>query len=75
MTSSLTVTVDVDKLGVVSKHQAKMATDQTYRNRALTPPGGNAPGSGGKPANTKSNNLPAIPGVVATGTATNPDPK
>lgn len=69
MSSSLTITVDVDSLGVVARHHAKMATDQSYRNAALTPPGGKAPGSGGKPASTVSGHLPRIPGVVEAGTA------
>jgi hypothetical protein len=40
--------VDVDKLGVCARHEYLMATDQEYRDRALTPPGGLAPGEGGK---------------------------
>jgi hypothetical protein len=43
-----TVEVDVDDLGVASKHEFLMANDQDYRDAALTPPGGKAPGEGGK---------------------------
>lgn len=41
--------VDVNDLGVLGRHHARMANDQDYRDRALTPPGGKAPGEDGKP--------------------------
>ena len=43
-----TVEVDADDLGVCTKHDFLMANDQDYRHAALTPPGGHAPGTGGK---------------------------
>lgn len=46
----ITVQVDPDGLGVTSRHHYRMANDQDYRDRALTPPGGKAPGEGDKPA-------------------------
>lgn len=46
----ITVEVDVDDLGVLAKHHYRMANDQDYRDNALTPPGGKAPGEGDKPA-------------------------
>lgn len=49
-TQKVTVEVDVNDLGVVSRHHFLMANDQDYRDRALTPPGGKAPGEDGKPA-------------------------
>lgn len=48
-TKKVTVEVDPDELGVVSRHHFRMANDQEYRDRALTPPGGKAPGEDGKP--------------------------
>lgn len=42
------VEVDPDQLGVASRHHFLMANDQDYRDAALTPPGGKAPGEGGK---------------------------
>jgi len=45
----VTVEVDVEDLGVVSRHHYLMANDQEYRDEALTPPGGKAPGEGDKP--------------------------
>lgn len=50
MGETITVEVDVDDLGVLARHHYRMANDQEYRDRALTPPGGKAPGEGGKPA-------------------------
>lgn len=44
----ITVEVNPDDLGVVSRHHFLMANDQDYRDRALTPPGGLAPGEGDK---------------------------
>jgi hypothetical protein len=49
-TDKITVEVDVDDLGVLAKHHYRMANDQEYRDNALTPPGGKAPGEGSKPA-------------------------
>lgn len=46
----VTVEVDPDDLGVLSRHQFRMANDQDYRDRALTPPGGKAPGEDEKPS-------------------------
>lgn len=46
--TKVTVEVDVDDLGVASRHHFRMANDQDYRDRALTPPGGLAPGEGDK---------------------------
>ena len=48
-TEKITVEVNPDDLGVVSRHHFLMANDQEYRDRALTPPGGKAPGEGDKP--------------------------
>jgi hypothetical protein len=45
---TITVEVDPDSLGVLARHHYLTANDQEYRNRHLTPPGGNAPGEGGK---------------------------
>jgi hypothetical protein len=42
-----------------------METDQEYRDRALTPPGGIAPGEGDKPKDKISGDVPAVPGVLA----------
>lgn len=47
---TITVEVDPDNLGVLAKHHYRMANDQDYRDNALTPPGGKAPGEGDKPA-------------------------
>ena len=47
--NTITVEVDPDNLGVASRHHYLMANDQDYRDRALTPPGGVAPGEGEKP--------------------------
>lgn len=47
-TTKVTVEVDPDELGVLAAHHFRMANDQDYRDRALTPPGGLAPGEGGK---------------------------
>lgn len=44
----VTVEVDVEELGVASRHHFLMANDEDYRKAALTPPGGNAPGEAGK---------------------------
>jgi hypothetical protein len=41
--NKVTVEIDTDDLGVVSHHRYRMATDEDYRARALTPPGGQAP--------------------------------
>jgi len=45
---TISVDVDPDDLGVLSRHDYKMANDQDYRDEALTPPGGKAPGEDGK---------------------------
>ena len=66
--NSVTITVDPDDLGVLTKHRLLMETDQDYRDRALTPPGGKAPGEGDKPADKVSGDVPAIPGIIAAGT-------
>lgn len=50
-THKVTVEIDTDDLGVASRHHFLMANDQDYRDRALTPPGGKAPGEDDKPAN------------------------
>jgi hypothetical protein len=50
-TTKVTVEVDPDNLGVTARHHFLMANDQDYRDRALTPPGGKAPGEDGKPEN------------------------
>lgn len=47
-TEKVTVEIDPDDLGVASRHHFLMANDQEYRDLALTPPGGNAPGEAGK---------------------------
>jgi hypothetical protein len=47
-TTTVEVEVDESKLGLSTRHRHKMATDQKYRDRALTPPGGKAPGEDGK---------------------------
>lgn len=39
----VTLEVDPDKLGVASRHHFRMANDKSYRERALTAPGGEAP--------------------------------
>lgn len=39
----ITVEVDPDQLGVVSRHHYLMANDKDYRKAALTPPGGPEP--------------------------------
>ena len=44
----ITVEVNPDELGVLAKHDYLMANDQKYRDEALTPPGGYAPGEHGK---------------------------
>lgn len=49
-TEKVTVEVDPEDLGVVSRHHFLMANDEDYRTRALTPPGGLAPGEGDKSA-------------------------
>ncbi|MEJ7787692.1 MAG: hypothetical protein WKF96_23060 [Solirubrobacteraceae bacterium] len=49
-TEKITVEVDPSQLGVASQHHYRMANDQEYRDRALTPPSGKAPGEGDKPA-------------------------
>lgn len=46
--TSVTVEVDPADLGVTSRHHHRMANDEEYRNRALTPPGGFGPGEEGK---------------------------
>lgn len=61
----ITLEVDPDNLGVLTKHRVRMETDQDYRDRALTPPGGLAPGDGGKDEDKVSGDVPAIPGVLA----------
>jgi hypothetical protein len=66
--NTVTLTVDTDNLGVLTKHRVRMQTDQDYRDRALTPPGGNAPGEGGKTPDKASGDVPAIPGVIAGAT-------
>lgn len=48
-TETITVEVNPDNLGVLARHHFRMANDQEYRDRALTPPGGKAPGEDGKP--------------------------
>ena len=67
---TLTIKVQKDDLGVLTRHRVRMATEQDYRDRALTPPGGNAPGEGDKPKDEASGDVPGIPGVVQVGTAT-----
>jgi hypothetical protein len=47
--NTITIEIDPDKLGVCARHEFLVATDQEYRNAALTPQGGLAPGEGGKP--------------------------
>lgn len=42
-TESITVDVNVDDLGVLARHHFRMANDEEYRRRALTPPGGQEP--------------------------------
>jgi hypothetical protein len=42
-TEKITVEIDVTELGVLSRHRYRMANDKEYRERALTPPGGEAP--------------------------------
>lgn len=39
----VTVEVNVDDLGVLSRHHYLMANDEEYRKRALTAPGGREP--------------------------------
>lgn len=63
---TITLTVDRSKLGVLTEHRVRMATDQEYRDRALTPPGGKAPGEGGKEPDKVPGDVPAIPGVIAS---------
>lgn len=65
----LTLEVDERELGVVTRHHVRKETDQAYRDRFLTPPGGVAPGEGDKPADEISGDVPAVPGVVAAGSA------
>lgn len=43
-----TAEADVDSMGVATRHHYLMANDEEYRKRALTPPGGLAPGEGDK---------------------------
>lgn len=62
----LTLEVDQENLGVATRHHVRMQTDQDYRDRALTPPGGNAPGEADKPSDEVSGDVPAIPGVIAS---------
>jgi hypothetical protein len=42
-TEKITVEVNVNDLGVLSRHHFRMANDEHYRARALTPPGGIEP--------------------------------
>lgn len=66
----ITIEVDPDNLGVLSRHDLLMQTDQEYRDEALTPPGGKAPGEGGK-AEDPIPDEPVYPaGAVAAGLAT-----
>jgi hypothetical protein len=67
---TLTLEVNPDDLGVLSKHRVLMQTDQEYRDRALTPPGGYAPGEAGKDKDEVSGDVPAIPGVIQPAAAT-----
>lgn len=46
--TKVAVEIDEDNLGVATRHRFKMANDPEYRDRALTPPGGKAPGEDGK---------------------------
>lgn len=39
----ISVEIDPDDLGVLSRHHYLMANDKKYRERALTAPGGEAP--------------------------------
>ncbi len=41
--SKHTIEVDVDDLGVASRHHFLMANDEDYRAAAHTPPGGKTP--------------------------------
>jgi len=54
----LSIEVDVEKLGVCTRHDLLVATDQEYRDACLTPQGGTAPGEGDKPADP-------VPGIDA----------
>lgn len=63
----ITLEVDPDNLGVATRHHVRMATDQDYRNRTLTPQGGVAPGEGDKDKDEASGDVPAVPGVLAAG--------
>lgn len=67
---TITLEVPLDDLGVLTRHRVRMQTDQDYRDRALTPPGGIAPGEGDKPADKASGDVPAIPGTIQQATAT-----
>lgn len=61
--NSISVEINPDDLGVASRHHFLMATDQDYRDRALTPPGGKAPGEGDKPADKVSGDAP-VPAAI-----------
>lgn len=66
MGDKITVEVDAYNLGVVSRHHYRMANDQEYRDAALTPPGGNAPGEAGKdPAPTPDHSGLSASALVA----------
>lgn len=67
---TITIEVKPDNLGVLAKHDLLMQTDQEYRDEALTPPGGKAPGEGGKPEDPIPDE-PSIPaGAVAAALST-----
>jgi hypothetical protein len=68
--TTVNISVNPDDLGVLSKHDLLMQTDQEYRDEALTPPGGKAPGEGDKPADPIPDD-PILPaGAIAAGVAT-----
>lgn len=62
-THEVTVTIDVDKLGVSTRDHFLKATDEDYRREALKPPGGYGPGEGGKDEDPPSGDVP--PEIVA----------
>lgn len=61
----VTVEVDPNELGVLTRHHFLMANDQDYRNEALTPPGGKAPGEDGKPEAPLPDGDGLTPAVIA----------
>jgi len=62
---SISVEVDPAKAGVVTRHHLRMETDQEYRDNALTPPGGKAPGEAGKDPMPTPNEPTVTPAVLA----------